>query len=153
MKPWDPIACARLSLSRGQLVAWRASPKWHAATAVDLQPVGNSDTRTLRGATDAANEPAEGDGLLLLGDVVEEGNGTLELPAVDRLGGFPRVLERDTEVRAAGARRLGGRDLLGCVSNLRLFPKSAITVLVAAVSRAVVWKKTDRGVGCASTRE
>ena len=88
----------------------------------------NREYRTLRGATDAAAEAAEGDGLLLLGDVVEEGNGALELPAVDGLGGFPRVLERDTEVRAAGAGRLGGRDLLGCVSNLQVVPESAITV-------------------------
>ena len=73
--------------------AWRAPPKLDATTPLDFQPVRNSDNRTLRGATDAANEPAERDGLLLLGDVVEEGDGTLELPAVDRLSGFPRVLE------------------------------------------------------------
>lgn len=108
-------------------------------------PRETREYRTLRGATDAAAEAAEGDGLLLLGDVVEEGNSALELPAVDGLGGFPRVLERDTEVRAAGAGRLGGRDLLGCVSNLQVVPESAITVPFAEISRPAEKKSSDAG--------
>lgn len=108
--------------------------------APTLKTTGNSDNRTLRGATDAADEAAEGDGLLLLGDVVEEGNGALQLPAVDRLGGFPRVLEVNTEVRPAGARRLGGRDLLGGVSNL-IIPQSQPSWVLSQRYRGLWWKK------------
>jgi hypothetical protein len=51
-------------------------------------------------------------------DVLEEGNGALELPAVDGLGGLAGVLEGDSEVGTAGAGRLGGLNLSGGVSDL-----------------------------------
>ena len=73
---------------------------------------------TLGGAAGAAGVSAHGDGLLVLLHVLEEGNGTLELPAVDGLGGLAGVLEGDTEVGTAGAGRLRGLDLSRGVSNL-----------------------------------
>lgn len=74
--------------------------------------------RTLSGAASAAGVSAHGDSLLVLLDVLEEGDGAGQLPAVDGLGGLTGVLERDTQVLAAGASRLGGRNLGGGVSNL-----------------------------------
>lgn len=75
---------------------------------------------TLRAASNATAKSAEGNRLLLLEDVVQEGNSTLQLPAVDGLGGFPSVLERNAKIGSAGAGRLGRLDLVGCVPNLSL---------------------------------
>lgn len=69
-------------------------------------------------ATGAAGVPAHGDSLLLLLDVLEELDGAVQLPAVDGLGGLAGVLERDTQVRAAGAGRLGRLNLGSSVSDL-----------------------------------
>lgn len=74
--------------------------------------------RTLSGATSAASVTAHGDGLLVSLDILEESDGTLELPAVDGLGGLAGVLERNPEVGTAGAGRLGGLDLGGGVTDL-----------------------------------
>ena len=74
--------------------------------------------RTLSGSASAAGVSAHGNSLLVLLDVLEEGDGAGQLPAVDGLGGLTSVLERHTEVLAAGASRLGGRNLGGGVSNL-----------------------------------
>lgn len=51
-------------------------------------------------------------------DVLEVGDGALELPAVDGLGGLAGVLERNTEVGATGAGGFGGLDLGGGVADL-----------------------------------
>ncbi len=51
-------------------------------------------------------------------DVLEELESTVELPAVDGLGSLAGVLERDTEVGAAGAGRLGGQNLGRSVTDL-----------------------------------
>lgn len=72
------------------------------------------------GAADGAGIAAHGDGLLLLDDVLEEGLGTLELPAVDGLGGLAGVLEGNPEVRPAGASRLRGSNLSRRVPNLEI---------------------------------
>lgn len=74
--------------------------------------------RTLGSTADGAGVAAEGDGLLLLLDVLKEGDSALQLPAVDGLGGLAGVLERNSEVGTAGAGRLGGSDLGGSVPNL-----------------------------------
>ena len=74
--------------------------------------------RTLGGVSSAASIAAHGDGFLLLLDVLEESDGALKLPAVDGLGSFAGVLERNTEVGTAGAGRLRGSNLLGGVTNL-----------------------------------
>lgn len=70
------------------------------------------------GAADGATVAAHGDGLLLLADVLEEGLGALELPAVDGLGSLAGVLERHPEVRPTGASRLGRGNLSRSVPNL-----------------------------------
>lgn len=75
-------------------------------------------SRTLGSAADGAGITAHGDSLALLLDVLEELDGTLELPAVDGLGSLAGVLERHTQVGTAGAGRLGGNDLGGSVPNL-----------------------------------
>lgn len=74
--------------------------------------------RTLSGAASAASVAAHGDSLLVSLNVLEEGDGTLELPAVDGLGGLTGVLERNPEVGTACAGRLGGLNLSRGVSDL-----------------------------------
>lgn len=74
--------------------------------------------RTLGGAASAASIAAHGDGLLVSLNVLEEGDGTLELPAVDGLGSLAGVLEGNPEVGTAGAGRLRGLDLSRSVSDL-----------------------------------
>lgn len=74
--------------------------------------------RTLGSSASAASISSHGNSLLVLLDVLEEGHGTLELPAIDGLGGLAGVLEGDTEVGAAGAGRFRGLDLSRCVSDL-----------------------------------
>lgn len=76
-------------------------------------------SRTLSGPADAAAVASHGDGLLLLADVLEELLGTGELPAVDGLRGLAGVLERNTEVRPAGASRLRRGDLSCSVPDLK----------------------------------
>lgn len=78
----------------------------------------NKSSRTLGSAAGAAGVAAHGDSLGLGLDVLEEGDGALELPAVDGLGGLTGVLEGHAEVGTAGAGRLCGRNLVGGVSNL-----------------------------------
>jgi hypothetical protein len=73
---------------------------------------------TLRASSSAAGISSHRHGLLVLLHILEEGDGALELPAVDGLGGLARVLERDSEVGAAGAGRLGRVNFLRCVPNL-----------------------------------
>lgn len=79
---------------------------------------------TLSAAAGAASVPAHRDGLSLLGNVGEEGKGTLQLHAVDGLSGLTGVLEADTEVRAASAGALSGRDILSSVTDLMATEKN-----------------------------
>lgn len=74
--------------------------------------------RTLSSAAGTTGVAAHGDSLGVVLDVLEELDGTLELPAVDGLGGLAGVLERNTEVGTAGAGRLGGQNLSRGVSDL-----------------------------------
>lgn len=66
----------------------------------------------------AASIAAHGYGLLLFLHILEEGDGSMKLPAVDGLGSLSSVLERHSEVGAAGAGRLRRGNLLGCVADL-----------------------------------
>lgn len=75
--------------------------------------------RTLGSPADGTSVAPHGNGLLLVDDVLEEGLGALELPAIDRLGSLAGVLEGNAEVRPAGASRLGRRNLSRCVPNLK----------------------------------
>lgn len=74
--------------------------------------------RTLGASTNAASKSSHGNSLLVLLDVLEEGNSALELPAVDGLGGLAGVLERNSEIGTAGAGRFRGLNLSCGVSNL-----------------------------------
>lgn len=75
--------------------------------------------RTLGCSSGAAGIASHGDGLGLLLDVLEEGEGAGQLPSVDGLGSLSGVLEGNAEVGAAGASRLRGVNLCSSVSNLR----------------------------------
>jgi hypothetical protein len=79
--------------------------------------LGDTELLALGGAASGAGVSSHGDGLLVLLDVLEEGNSALKLPAVDGLGGLAGVLEGHSEVGTAGAGRLRGLDLGGSVSN------------------------------------
>ena len=74
--------------------------------------------RTLSGSSDGAIVPPHRDSLLVLLDILKELDGTLELPAVNGLGGLAGVLEGNAEVGTAGAGRLGGLNLSRSVSHL-----------------------------------
>lgn len=74
---------------------------------------------TLGSTASAPGISPHGDGLALLLHVLEVREGALKLPSVDGLGGLASVLERNSEVRAAGARALRGLDLGGGVADLR----------------------------------
>jgi len=73
---------------------------------------------TLRSASSTAGVPPHGNGLLVLEDISEVGEGALELPAVDGLGRLARVLEGDAEVAASRAGRLCAVDAGCSVANL-----------------------------------
>ncbi len=81
------------------------------------------------GPADAASIASERDGLLLLGDVLEELLGALKLPTVDRLGSLAGVLEGNAEIGTAGAGGLRRLDFGRGVSNLEERRWSAWMVL------------------------
>jgi len=73
---------------------------------------------TLGGAASAPGIASHGHGLDVALDVLQVGDGALQLPAVDRLGGLARVLEGDTEVGAPRSRGFGVVDVGGGVADL-----------------------------------
>jgi hypothetical protein len=73
---------------------------------------------TLSAAASGAGESPERNDLGLGLNVLKEGKGTLQLHAVDGLGGLAGVLEADTQVRAPSAGALSGRDILSSVTDL-----------------------------------
>lgn len=79
---------------------------------------------TLCGAASASGIPPHGNGLLVLEDISEVGEGALELPAVDGLGSLAGVLEGDAEVAAARAGRLCAVDAGCSVANLHCISAS-----------------------------
>lgn len=83
--------------------------------------VRNGGLLTLGGAASAASVAAHGNGLLVLQDVTKVGEGALELPSVDGLGGLAGVLERDTEVGTASASALCVVEGGCSVTNLRIY--------------------------------
>jgi hypothetical protein len=74
--------------------------------------------RTLCSTARAPSIPPHGHRLLVVLDIFEVGEGALEFPAVDGLGGFAGVLEGAAEVGATSARRFGGFKVGGCVADL-----------------------------------
>lgn len=90
--------------------------------------------RTLGGAASAAGISSHGDGLLVLLDVLEELDSSLQLPAVDGLSGLSGVLEGNSEVGTAGAGRLRGLDLGRGVSNLKFSQKRQTVSMFALFS-------------------
>lgn len=84
-----------------------------------LGDASSACSRTLGSTASAPGVSPHWHGLLVLLNILEEGDGALELPAVDGLGGLAGVLERNTKVGAASAGGLGGLNLGGGVSDLR----------------------------------
>jgi hypothetical protein len=107
---------------------------------------------TLRSAPDAATVPPHGNGLLVLQNIAEVGEGAVELPAVDSLSGLAGVLEGDAEVAAAGASRLCAVNAVGGVANLRQLIShsscSRLQIIMAAADvpfcREVLWLLVGR---------
>lgn len=73
---------------------------------------------TLRCAASAAGVPPHRNSLLLLQNIVKEGDGALQLPSVDGLSSLARVLERGAEVAAASPSGLCVVDAGCCVADL-----------------------------------
>lgn len=73
---------------------------------------------TLGSASSATGVAPHGNGLLVLQDIAEVGEGALELPSVDGLGGLAGVLEGDTEVGTASAGALCVVEAVCSVTNL-----------------------------------
>jgi len=65
---------------------------------------GNTKLLALCSTSSSSSISSHWDGLLVLLNVLEELDGSLELPAIDSLGGFSRVLERDTEISSTSSR-------------------------------------------------
>ena len=114
------LACSQQSISNLSLCTIPStspmasfSPVLGARTSTSRVP-----SRTLGGAAGAASISSHGHGLDMLLHVLEEGHSTLQLPAVDGLGGLACVLERHSKVGTAGAGRFRGLDLSRGVSGL-----------------------------------
>ena len=78
-----------------------------------------SDRLTLGSAASAPGITPHRNRLLVLLDILEEGQGALELPAVDGLRCLAGVLERDAEVGAARAGALCRLDVGRGVADLK----------------------------------
>ena len=74
----------------------------------------------LCGAPGGSGVAAHGHGFLVLEHVAQVGEGAVELPAVDRLGGFACVFEGDAEVGASRTGGFRGVDLGGGVADLEV---------------------------------
>jgi hypothetical protein len=83
---------------------------------------------TLRSAASAAGVPPHGNGLLLLQDIAEEGEGALKLPSVNGLSRLAGVLERGAEVAAASPGGLCVVDGDCCVADLRAISRSLFLI-------------------------
>jgi hypothetical protein len=83
------------------------------------RPDSRNSALTLRGSASAAGVSPHGDGLFVLHNIAEVGDGALKLPSVDRLGSLAGVLEGSAEVAAASAGRLLVRDLCGVTDLVR----------------------------------
>ena len=73
---------------------------------------------TLGSATGGTGISAHGNGLLVIDDILEVDESTLQLPSVDRLGSLAGVLEADAEVRAPSAGALCVGDCVCGVADL-----------------------------------
>lgn len=73
----------------------------------------------LGGATNASSESAEGDGLLVLENVLQVLFSALQVHAANGHGGLTRVLEVDAEGNASGLGRLVLVDVASSVCNWR----------------------------------
>lgn len=71
-------------------------------------------------------------------DVLEEGDGALELPAVDGLGGLAGVLEGNPEVGTAGAGRLRGLNLSRGVSDLLARKRGSMSVIYPSQTNLII---------------
>ena len=75
--------------------------------------------RTLCATASAAGISSHGNALLQFLDILEVLDRTLDLPAVDGLGGLAGVLEADTQVGASRAGALRRGDVLRSVTDLQ----------------------------------
>ena len=80
--------------------------------------LAHAELLALRGAPRGTGIAAHGHGFLVLEHVAQVGEGAVEFPAVDGLGGFAGVFEGDAEVGAPGAGGFRGVDLGGGVADL-----------------------------------
>ena len=96
--------------------------------------------RTLGSSAGAASISSHGDSLSLLLDVLEELDGTSQLPAIDSLGGLPGVLEGDSQVGAAGASRpiLGALSVGGQTINLGINIPSSLPMRMFSPARGII---------------
>lgn len=79
--------------------------------------LGDTKLLTLGSTTNATVETTEGNGTLLLGDSVEVLKSLVDLKATDGGSSLTGVLERNTEVRAAGLGAVSGVDGSSCVTS------------------------------------
>lgn len=73
---------------------------------------------TLGSATGGTGISAHGDGLLVIDNILEVDESTLQFPSIDRLGSLAGVLEADAEVRAPSAGALCVGDCVCGVTDL-----------------------------------
>lgn len=108
------LACCIVSVC---LSAFRAYVCLHLCIPALTATSPVDGLRTLGSTASAPSISPHGHRLGLVLDVVEIGEGALQLPSVDGLRGLAGVLERHTQVGTASAGALGGLDLGGGVTD------------------------------------
>lgn len=79
--------------------------------------LGHAKLLTLAGSADGSGVLSEGDGSLVVGNLLKVDEGLLDVPASDGTGDLVGVLERGSQVGAPGRGGLGGVDGLNGVSG------------------------------------
>lgn len=94
--------------------------------------LGDTKLLTLTGSADGSGVLSEGDGSLVVGNLVEVGKSLLQVPASDGAGNLVGVLEGGSQVGASSRGGLGGVDGLNGVSGHGV----GLSILAGKVDRA-----------------
>lgn len=117
-------------------------PRRHGELLV-CPTVQKIESLTLCSATSGTSISAHGNGLLVIDDIVEVDESTLQFPSVDRLGSLAGVLEADAEVGAPSAGALCVGDCVCGVTDLFTMPSVLLTMLIMLIVGFAICKEFD----------